>query len=108
MSSSSRPGRRMSTRSVGGSTPIRLGVRPSRRGGRRSRGSRRSLEPGPSGLGSNDGWLVTPAEIEWALEYRDDDEPLELCDDGADWRLTWFDWLVYLRGAADHGGFRVY
>jgi hypothetical protein len=115
---------------------------------------RRDVDTGPGGiplhkLSSNDGWLVTPAEIEWALEYRDGDEPLELSDprlpaakfvtedealelvregyeigpllsgggrvavgrfppDQAGWRLKWFDLLVYLSGAANHGGFYGY
>ncbi len=53
-------------------------------------------------FGTNDDWLVTPAEIASALErYAQSGEKLP---GGLSW---WADWIKYLRYAQDHGGFRV-
>jgi hypothetical protein len=52
-------------------------------------------------LASNEGWLVTPAEIADALERAQTDAAAQ-----ADWPL-WDVWLRFLRGAGSHGGFRV-
>jgi hypothetical protein len=70
-------------------------------------------------LGSNDGWRVTPEEIERALAALDvyaakhpeaEDPTLHIAaDDGTILELDWWgEWIAYLRGAVDHGGIRVY
>lgn len=62
-------------------------------------------------LCSNDGWLVTPAEIRAALasygtlDPRDEAHILDECQ-VADPEY-WGRWIDYLRRAADRGGFRV-
>ncbi|WP_030375542.1 hypothetical protein [Streptomyces rimosus] len=66
----------------------------------------------PSGIpaykfSSNDGWLVTPAEIEAALGWWAI-APREIQTDIAS-RLDWWpEWIRYLRRARDGGGFRVW
>jgi hypothetical protein len=66
-------------------------------------------------LGSNDGWLVTPQEIEAALAaYRthsaDQVKTLlasELGDEG-DCTSYWIEWIAYLERAKARGGFKVH
>lgn len=72
---------------------------------------RAGSDTGPGGiphykLCSNDGWLITPAEIAGALEIFDalGDAPP---DDVAHVRQSWDDWIVFLRAAAEHGGVLV-
>jgi hypothetical protein len=73
-------------------------------------------------LRTNDGWLVTPAEIERSLARYEEcfahfaklpsDLPWVVIEDGVwtgeletvEW---WGEWIEYLRAAAGHGGFRV-
>ncbi|MGW3954618.1 hypothetical protein ACWEKM_27635 [Streptomyces sp. NPDC004752] len=65
-------------------------------------------------LGSNDGWLVTPQEIDAALAaYRthnaDEVKTLlatELGDEG-DHTSYWIEWITYLERAKTRGGFKV-
>lgn len=82
-------------------------------------------------FGSNDGWLVTPIEIKSALAlYKasceaSGDDPVtwmpyvretgrwaeEVCApdvEGAQAVEWWQSWLLWLGGAAEHGGFRVH
>ncbi|HEX6025960.1 MAG TPA: hypothetical protein VFZ00_28470 [Solirubrobacter sp.] len=60
---------------------------------------------------TNDGWLVTPQECVTALALYDAttdehrDQALE--DAGVTDHDYWTRWIGYLRGAIDHGGFRV-
>lgn len=51
-------------------------------------------------LCSNDGWIVTPAEIRPALERA----ALNVPSDPPEW---WSDWLDWLQEAEQHGGFEV-
>jgi hypothetical protein len=67
-------------------------------------------------LGSNDGWLVTPAECQGALEaweqYVDDEHEgdyaaaAEVMDPNEPG--YWLRWIQFLRVASDSGGFRVW
>lgn len=68
-------------------------------------------------FGSNDGWLVLPAECEAAVRiYRDwlregGERRLAKVLAGAglgDYPELWQQWIDYLIGAAKHGGFEVY
>lgn len=61
-------------------------------------------------LSSNDGWLVHPEEIKQAL-LADILAPVITEDElgGESWdRERWESWLAFMRGAADHGGFKVF
>jgi hypothetical protein len=66
-------------------------------------------------LGSNDGWFVTPAEIEAALAaYRTHSAPqvmtllgAALGDEG-DSHSYWIEWITYLERARVRGGFKVH
>lgn len=66
-------------------------------------------------FGSNDGWLVTPAEIEAALAaYRTHSAPqvmtllgAALGDEG-DSHSYWIEWITYLERARVRGGFKVH
>jgi hypothetical protein len=69
----------------------------------------------PYKLGTNDGWLVTPREIHEALENyaltagSDRDEQLwEIASLGTEERQYWNKWILFLRRAEKHGGFRVW
>lgn len=58
-------------------------------------------------FGTNDGWLVAPAEIEAALkDYKRPDADFfarhEIEED------YWDEWIQFLRRAVERGGFRVY
>lgn len=57
-------------------------------------------------LSSNDGWLVSPAEIRAALAKLRRTKPGTVLDEDT-WRLftEWCDWM---RAACEHGGFRVW
>ncbi|MFC9117912.1 hypothetical protein ACFTWN_31835 [Streptomyces sp. NPDC057092] len=66
-------------------------------------------------LGSNDGWLVTPAEIEAALaSYRTHSGPEVMTllratlGDDADSHSYWIEWVTYLERARVRGGFKVH
>jgi hypothetical protein len=62
-------------------------------------------------LGSNDGWLVHPEEITEALAIHDTLPPVTDADFGEDDRWDterWDRWITFLRGAATHGGFKVW
>lgn len=66
-------------------------------------------------FGSNDGWIVTPEECGSALwiyaeRLRDlgEETVYNLLDNMGVNRGYWGQWLAYLRGAADHGGFQVF
>ena len=56
-------------------------------------------------LGSNDGWLVTPAEIRTGLAWADYHE-----GEGWEYRLTDYvqEWVQWMKQAATMGGFRVW
>jgi hypothetical protein len=56
-------------------------------------------------FGSNDGWLVTPAEIETALTLMPSDYRPEY---EGEWIGWWTDWVEFLRHCQGHGGFRVW
>jgi hypothetical protein len=60
---------------------------------------------------TNDGWLVTPQECITALALYDattnEHRGTALSEAGVDDRAYWSRWIEYLRGAIDHGGFRV-
>lgn len=61
-------------------------------------------------LSSNDGWLVHPEEIREALEADLKLAPVIQGDlgDPDRWDLErWRQWITFLRGAADNGGFKV-
>lgn len=62
-------------------------------------------------LGSNDGWLVYPEEITEALAIHDTLPPVVQADlgDPDRWDLErWDRWVTFLRGAVEHGGFKVW
>jgi hypothetical protein len=68
-------------------------------------------------LGSNDGWLVTPAECEGAIEaweqYVDSEHDgvegqAAIALRGEDDADYWLRWIQFLRVASNGGGFRVY
>lgn len=61
-------------------------------------------------LRSNDGWLVHPEEIREALVINDEQLPVVDSDFSEDsWDAErWESWLMFLRGAAEHGGFKVW
>ena len=53
-------------------------------------------------FGTNDGWLVTPAECEAAVRIgRQRSPPAQHAD-------IWADWLDYMDRARTHGGFEVH
>lgn len=56
--------------------------------------------------GSNDGWLVTPAEIRAALAALEAQPKSAKAGTFAE-HPRWDEWIDYLRRAATHGGFRV-
>lgn len=56
-------------------------------------------------LGSNDGWLVTPAELDAALAIYDKHATGGGNVPSHEW---WSEWIDYLRRAATRGGFRVH
>lgn len=63
-------------------------------------------------FGTNDGWLVTPDECKAALAaYRAADEGKReavLAAVRQPWNPGyWDEWIAFLEGAVDHGGFRV-
>ncbi|MFE9250901.1 hypothetical protein [Streptomyces sp. NPDC007088] len=77
--------------------------------------------PGPASgitvhkLGSNGGWLVTPAEIEAALAaYRTHSAPQVMTllaaalGDEDDSHSYWIEWITYLERARVRGGFKVH
>lgn len=72
--------------------------------------------PGHKIAGTNDGWIVTPAEIRAALAILDSTPPEDIrnaivailkCDDKSDefqdWTESFSEWLDFLRGAAAYG-----
>jgi hypothetical protein len=63
-------------------------------------------------LMSNDGWRITPEEIERSLaEYTAAPPPCITLrfEDSTTSELEWWgEWIDWLRGAAHHGGFEVY
>jgi len=66
-------------------------------------------------FGSNDGWIVTPAECLEALSVwyahtpgERDDALTEAKIEGADWMTLWERWLRFLELAAHCDGFEVY
>lgn len=61
-------------------------------------------------FGSNDGWIVTPAECAAALAANAGyTPPTYLDDDGTEKPVTWWDeWLRFLQRGADNEGFTVH
>jgi hypothetical protein len=78
-----------------------------------------SESPEPKGIppyktGSNDGWLITPAELRAALatydaapKERRQDVVWEAFESTSE-RQYWNKWILFLRRAEKHGGFRVW
>lgn len=56
---------------------------------------------------SNDGWLVTPREIEAALKAYDNADPKDRDAVSQD-EPWWPSWIAYLSFARERGGFRVH
>ena len=55
-------------------------------------------------LWTNDGWLITPEELDAALPHA----PTSALDRRQRPIPWWRQWLEYLDGARGHGGFRVH
>lgn len=66
----------------------------------------------PFKFGSNDGWIVTPAECKAALALYSANSAEQVQQALADAGITdtdyWSRWIEYLSGAVDHDGFEVH